>query len=121
MPEVLAAADVCVAILRDIPMFKTTYPNKVFDYMAAGRPTVLAIDGVIRTVVEEADAGIFVRPGDVAALGAAVETLAGDGPLRRRMGASAREHVAEHFNRERQAELFREVLHVVAARRVATG
>ena len=35
-------------------MFRTTYPNKVFDYMAAGRPTILAIDGVIRQVVDAA-------------------------------------------------------------------
>ena len=63
MPEVLAASDVCVAILKNIKMFTTTYPNKVFDYMAAGRPTVLAIDGVIRQVVEAAEGGIFVPPG----------------------------------------------------------
>ncbi|HAV77014.1 MAG TPA: glycosyltransferase WbuB, partial [Anaerolineae bacterium] len=41
MPRVVASADVCLAILQDIPMFRTTYPNKVFDYMAAGRGTVL--------------------------------------------------------------------------------
>ena len=116
MPDVLAAADVCVAILQDIPMFKTTYPNKVFDYMAAGRPTVLAIDGVIRLVIEEANGGIFVRPGDVHELSSAVETLAGDEALRRRMGASARAHVAERFNRETQAEQFREVIHGMATR-----
>src|SRR5262249_19159679 len=52
MPEVLAAADVCVALLQNIPMFTTTYPNKVFDYMAAGRPTMLGIDGVIRKVMD---------------------------------------------------------------------
>ncbi len=46
MPQVVASADVCLAILQDIPMFRTTYPNKVFDYMAAGRATVLVIDGV---------------------------------------------------------------------------
>jgi hypothetical protein len=31
MKEWLAAADACVAILQNIPMFRTTYPNKVFD------------------------------------------------------------------------------------------
>ena len=49
-------------------MFRTTYPNKVFDYMAAGRPTLLAIDGVIRQVMEAAEGGLFVPPGDDAAL-----------------------------------------------------
>ena len=38
MPLALAAADVCIAILKPIEMYKTVYPNKVFDYMAAGRP-----------------------------------------------------------------------------------
>ena len=32
--------------------------------MAAGRPVVLAVDGVIRQLVEEAGAGVFVPPGD---------------------------------------------------------
>ena len=41
-------------------MFTTTYPNKVFDYMAAGRPTVLAIDGVIRQVVEAAGGDVLL-------------------------------------------------------------
>ena len=68
MPLVVASADVCLAILQDIPMFRTTYPNKVFDYMAAGRPVALAIDGVIREVVEAAGCGHFATPGDPSAL-----------------------------------------------------
>ena len=38
MPAALAGADACLAILKPIEEYKTTYPNKVFDYMAAGRP-----------------------------------------------------------------------------------
>jgi hypothetical protein len=37
MPAALAAADACLAILKPIPLYATVYPNKVFDYMAAGR------------------------------------------------------------------------------------
>src|SRR5207237_3620917 len=90
MPEVLAAADVCVATLKDIAMFRTTYPNKVFDYMAAGRPTVLAIDGVIRRVVETARAGVFVPPGDDGALADAVLALNADRQLAAGMGRNGR-------------------------------
>ena len=78
MPDVLSAADVCVATLRNVRMFRTVYPNKVFDYMAAGRPTVLAIDGVIRDVVESADGGTYVQPGDPDALAAAIAGYAED-------------------------------------------
>ncbi len=76
MDQALAAADACIAILKPLDVYKTTYPNKVFDYMAAGRPVVLAIDGVIRQVIEEAGAGVFVPPGDAAALAAAIRRLA---------------------------------------------
>ena len=106
MPDVLAASNACIAILRDIPMFRTTYPNKVFDYMAAGRPTVLAIDGVIREVVEAARGGIYVAPGDDVALAEAVQRLQQDRQQSQTIGAAARAYVVEHFNRHRQAEQF---------------
>jgi glycosyltransferase involved in cell wall biosynthesis len=110
VPHALAAADICLATLLPIPMFTTTYPNKVFDYMAAGRPVVLAIDGVIREVVEQAEGGLFVRPGDGEALAMAVSRLASDPILRARMGESARIFVEAHFQRKEQADRLANVL-----------
>lgn len=110
MPEVLAASDACLATLQNIPMFGTTYPNKVFDYMAAGRPTVLGIDGVIRDVIEAACGGVFVPPGNDRLLADAVTMLAENPEKARKMGQCAREYVAVHFDRNEQAESFRRLL-----------
>jgi glycosyltransferase involved in cell wall biosynthesis len=110
MSTVLAAADVCVATLRNIPMFRTTYPNKVFDYMATGRPTVLAIDGVIRDVIEKSGGGLFVPPGDDHSLANAILNLRGSPALRKEMGAKARTYVAAKFDRENQARQFTTLL-----------
>ena len=55
--------------------------------MAAGRPVILAIDGVIRQVVEAAQGGVFVPPGDAAALAQAIRALADDPQRAREMGA----------------------------------
>jgi glycosyltransferase involved in cell wall biosynthesis len=104
MPDVLAAADVCIAILKPIPLYATVYPNKVFDYMAAGRPVVLAMEGVIREVVEKAEAGIPVTPGDPNAMVNAVKHLAVHTEERVRMGNNGRETVKAHFNRIDQAD-----------------
>lgn len=114
MSDFLAASDVCLATLKDIPMFRTTYPNKVFDYMAAGRPTVLAIDGVIRQVVETANGGIFVPPGDDAALADAVYALSQDRQRAAAMGRAARAYVVEHFNRHQHAAQFLELVQCLA-------
>lgn len=95
----LAAADACIAILLPLEAYKTTYPNKVFDYMAAGRPVILAIDGVIRQVVEDCGAGVFVQPGDGAALAAALRDLADDPARGQEMGAAGRRCVEASFDR----------------------
>jgi glycosyltransferase involved in cell wall biosynthesis len=99
MPKVLAVADACVAILKPIEAYKTTYPNKVFDYMAAGRAVILAIDGVIRKVVEGANAGIFVPPGDPGTMVAAIEEFEKNRALGKEMGASGRRYVERNFDR----------------------
>ena len=99
MPYALAAADACVAILKPVDLYKTTYPNKVFDYMASGKPVVLAIDGVIREVIENAGGGIPVPPGDPVALSKAILFLADNPELAHRMGRQGRIYVEAHFDR----------------------
>lgn len=99
MPYVLASSDVCLAILQNIEMFRTTYPNKVFDYMAAGRATVLVIDGVIRDVIETSRGGVFVEPGDDEQLASTILELSKDPQRVRQMGANAREYLVNHLDR----------------------
>mgnify|MGYP001440686274 FL=1 len=113
VPEYLAASDACIATLMDIPMFRTTYPNKVFDYMAAGRPTILGIDGVIREVLDSAKGGIAFSPGDDKAMAEAVIELATDREKASDMGRSARTYVVRNLNRHHQAELFEMLLEKV--------
>jgi glycosyltransferase involved in cell wall biosynthesis len=114
MPSVLAAADCCVAILQNIPMFRTTYPNKVFDYMAAGKPIVLAIDGVIREVVEAAQCGTYVQPGSAEALANAIQSMFERRGDMTELGKRGREYVRTHFNRNDHAHAFLELLEGVA-------
>jgi len=104
MAAALAGADACLAILKPIEEYKTTYPNKVFDYMAAGRPVVLAIDGVIRQVVEAAHCGVFAQPGDPASLARAIRQLAADKTASRQMGLAGRKYLEQYFSRSAEAE-----------------
>ncbi|MDO8753112.1 MAG: glycosyltransferase family 4 protein, partial [Anaerolineales bacterium] len=99
MPLVLAASDVCLAILQDIPMFRTTYPNKVFDTMAAGRATVLVIDGVSRDLIESSNGGVYVRPNDDELLAKTILELSKDPQRVKQMGFRAREYLVKHLDR----------------------
>ena len=116
MSQALAAADACIAILKPIPLYATVYPNKVFDYMAAGRPVVLAIDGVIRQVVEQAGAGLFVPPGDAGSLAQAIRRLADDPQLGKSMGARGRQAVEKNFDRARLAQQLADIMQMLGER-----
>jgi glycosyltransferase involved in cell wall biosynthesis len=97
--DYFAASDLCIAILKPIELYKTTYPNKVFDYMAAGRPVLLAIDGVIRKVVEDGQAGIVIPPGDPQAMATAILNASKTPGQSRQMGCNGRQYVQKYFNR----------------------
>jgi glycosyltransferase involved in cell wall biosynthesis len=103
IPIALAAADACIAILKPIEAYKTTFPNKVFDYMAAGRAVIIAIDGVMRGVVEGAGAGIFVPPGDPDKLAEIVQQLSTAPQSVRQMGRAGRECIEKNYSRAQLA------------------
>jgi len=115
IPRALAAADACLAILKPIEAYRTTYPNKVFDYMAAGKPVVLAIDGVIREVVEREGAGVAVPPGDGAALARAIRDLAADREAAAAIGRRGRAAAETSFNRRRLAQELETLLEAMVA------
>lgn len=99
MPAVIAAADVCLAILQNLAMFRTTYPNKVFDYMASARPTVLVIDGVVRDVIEASNGGVFVEPGNDELLAKTILELSKNPQRVKQLGQSARAYLVKNLDR----------------------
>jgi glycosyltransferase involved in cell wall biosynthesis len=99
MAQILAGADACIAILKPIKEYQTTYPNKVFDYMAAGKPVILAIDGVMRDVVQKAHCGVYVQPGNVFKMAEAIRTMASNPSYGREMGLLGRGYLEKNFSR----------------------
>lgn len=101
MGGILSRADVGLAILKPIELYKTTYPNKVFDYMAAGLPVLLVIDGVIREVVEKAKAGIFAEPGNVDDIVNKINYLYDDKEKLSIFARNGQNYIRENFSREK--------------------
>ncbi len=99
MPRIVASADACLAILQDIPAFRTTYPNKVFDYMAAGRASIIVIDGITRELIESSQGGVYVHPADDAMLAQKILELSQNPAKVKEMGANAREYLVKNLDR----------------------
>jgi glycosyltransferase involved in cell wall biosynthesis/SAM-dependent methyltransferase len=113
MPALLAAAEICLVPLRDVPLFSTFIPSKIFEYLAAGKAVVGAVRGEPGTILREAGA-VVVEPEDAVALADAVRHLAADPDRRSAMGEVGRRYVEEHFDRRVLAARYRELLHGLA-------
>jgi glycosyltransferase involved in cell wall biosynthesis len=107
VPAVLRAGDVCVYSLRRNPFFEGVFPNKNFDYLASGRPVILAVSGESRRLVEDAKAGFVVSPESAEELAAAIRRMRGL-PLEERdaMGSRGRAHVLTTYHRSKLADGF---------------
>jgi glycosyltransferase involved in cell wall biosynthesis len=116
VPDLLAAADICLVPLRDVPLFATFIPSKMFEYLAAGKAVVGSVSGEAAQILHEAGA-IVVPPEDDAALADAIGDLAADPERRLAMGRAGRCHVEQHYDRVDLAREYRKILDTPGGRR----
>jgi glycosyltransferase involved in cell wall biosynthesis len=99
-PGLLQAADAFVLPNRRGDFFAMNLPNKLFDFLASGRPVVVAGRGESATVVERSGAGRVVGAEDGKGMAKALAELAIlDEAERTAMGEAGRRHVLTHFDR----------------------
>lgn len=111
VPAALQLFDACYVGYRRSPLYRFgVSPNKLYDYMAAGRPVLFAADAANQPV-QEADCGLTVAPEDPAALAGAISSLATASEAERaRLGANARAYVERHHEYGRLAGELAEIL-----------
>ena len=116
VPVLLAAADICLVPLRDVPLFGSFIPSKIFEYLASGKAVVGSVRGEPAAILRAAGA-VVVEPEDAGGLAGAIRELAADPERRADMGRRGRQYVVEHFDRCRLATTYRAILeHAVDAR-----
>jgi len=98
MPETYAALDIIV-----LPSLVESMPMCVLEAMAAGKAVVATRVGMIPDVIVDGVNGLLVDSASVPDLSAAMLTLLPDPFLRRQLGKSARECIAQRFSAERMA------------------
>lgn len=103
------AADAGVAVLQKNPTFRTVYPNKIFDYMAVGRPVICAIEGAAADLVEEYRAGVCVPFEDHVAIVNAAVALSES----RFDYSGSKRAVANHFDRPVLAKQYLSLLNEI--------
>lgn len=102
--SLLSTADVGLQILADIPAFYYgTSPNKFFDYLAAGLPTLNNYPGWVASMINENHCGWTVAPGNASAFADALSDAADNRDETRAMGHRALELARRSFDRDKLA------------------
>jgi glycosyltransferase involved in cell wall biosynthesis len=103
------------AHIAALPSQHEGVPKSLLEAAACGRPMVATDVPGCRDIVRPRETGILVPLGEVPALAAAIETLAGAPELRAAYGAAARRLAAERFSADavgrQTVELYRRLTH----------
>ena len=115
MPPILAGSDALLVPLSSHETFAQFVPSKMIDFMASGKPVILAAAGEPARLLRAARGGIAIAPEDPAALAQAVRWLAEHPGEAAEMGAAGKEFARKRL-REVQAERLEQLLFDVVER-----
>jgi glycosyltransferase involved in cell wall biosynthesis len=99
----LARSRVGLVILHPEGNYVESFPTKLFEYMAAGLPSIASDFPFFRELVEPIGCAVFVDPLDPTQLAAAIDELLGDESWAEEMGRRGSAAVRDHLNWEQQA------------------
>jgi len=114
LPGVLAACHIGLMILKQITRPRWVTPNKIFDYMFTGLPSIVNFAGTTAELVVADGAGVASKPGDAADLARCIAHWADHPEERAAIGRRARELSMSKYDRKaiatRMGAIFGEVV-----------
>lgn len=118
--EILSAARVGLVVFQPAPNHVSSYPTKLFEYMAAGLPVIASDFPLWREIVVGGGFGLVVDPRDPRAVAGAIERLVVNTKEAQEMGQRGRRAVAETLNWDTQAVKLEDAYRFVLGDRDAT-
>jgi len=105
--EIVAAADVGLMVLANLPAFYYgTSPNKFFDYISSGLPVLNNYPGWLADMIRENNLGIVVPADNPQAFADGLILLLDNNDLKLQCGKNARVFAETYFSRELLADKF---------------
>lgn len=99
IPKILQRSDFAIVCLAG--NIVGAVPSKLYEAMACGLPILLVAHGEAANVVNEAECGFAIAPGNIQGILEAMQILESDASLREKMGSNGRKAVCRKFDRER--------------------
>lgn len=111
IPEFYNTSDICLIPLKNIELFKTFIPSKMFEIMACGIPIVASLDGEAADILNDSKAATVVEPDNPEEIKYAILNLKKNKTLYEQMKIHGPAYVEKHYSRKKLAEKYLGILH----------
>ncbi len=103
-------ADCGIIPLKDIPMFESALPSKIFDYMSVNLPILLGVKGIAKNVVESSETGLYFEPENSISLADQILKLKRNKTLYKKLSSNGQDYVSANYDRQKLAGQIERIL-----------
>lgn len=103
-------SDVCFVPLRNVELFKTFIPSKMFEIMSNSRPIIASLEGESEGILKTSEAAIVTKPENVEEIKDAIIKLYNNPSLIHEYGKNGRKFVLKNYTRESLAKRYLKLL-----------
>ncbi|MBM7571375.1 glycosyltransferase family 4 protein [Aquibacillus albus] len=108
--EFYNTSDISLIPLKDIELFKTFIPSKMFEIMACGVPIVASLEGESADILKESKAAEVVKPDDPEQIKKAIKKLKSDKVLLEKLKKNGPAFVEQNYSRRKLAEQYLKII-----------
>lgn len=110
IPDYYNISDICLIPLKNIELFKTFIPSKMFEIMACGVPIVASLEGEAADILNESKAAEVVKPDNSEEIKQAIIKIKNDKGLYERLKKNGPVFVEQSYSRKKLAEEYLKII-----------
>lgn len=110
MYKELAKSDIAVLHLRDLPIFETVIPSKIFDYMLCKLPIVAGVKGQAKRILDESGCALVCGPENSKGMAELILELANNPELRLAKGNRGFNFLKQNFIWEENIKVLEQLI-----------
>jgi glycosyltransferase involved in cell wall biosynthesis len=109
-------ADLMLVPLRNLPLFDSALPSKLFEILAMKKPIIITVKGEAKKLVENAGVGKFAEPENPDDMAEKILEAYNSPEWVKQAGERGRVFVEENFNRDKLAAEYLKLLEKTASK-----
>lgn len=110
IPDFYNVSDISLIPLKDIELFKTFIPSKMFEIMACGVPIIASLDGEAADILRESKAAEVVKPDSAKEIMQAILKLKNNKILMEQLQENGPTFVKKKYSRRQLAEEYLDII-----------